>query len=273
MLAVLLLAGGRVVSVDRLVDAVWGEDVPASATASLQAYISNLRRALRGGAARAQMASPIVRRPPGYYLDVDPDSVDLTAFTAGCARTAAAVEAEEWERALTEADAALGLVRGDLLADMADAPWVRDEATRVTEVHTECVANRVIALLALGKVPAALGEVSRLREFDPLADRGCRLQMLALYRAGRAADALEVYGRHARRLDTELGLQPGPELRDLQTAVLRQAPELAGWPRSPEWTGAATVPVPPPVAAHRDGRGRAASLTADRAAPRTGPGR
>lgn len=241
VLAALLLAQGRVVSVDRLVDAVWGDDVPASATASLQAYISNLRRALRGG--ESQMASPIVRQPPGYYLDVDPDTVDLTAFASGCVRAAAAVEAEQWDDALAEADASLELVRGSLLEDLVDAEWVREDAARTTEMLTECVANRAIALLALGRVPMALREVSRLRELDPLADRGCRLQMLALYRAGRAAEALEAYTRHARMLDRELGIEPGAELRDLQTAVLRQAPELAGWPRSPEWTGAVAIPA------------------------------
>ncbi|WP_260762825.1 BTAD domain-containing putative transcriptional regulator [Mycobacterium sp. SMC-4] len=243
VLAALLLAQGRVVSTDRLADAVWGDDVPASVTASLQVYISNLRRALRD----SQMASPIVRQPPGYYLDVHHDAVDLSVFTAGCARAGAAIEGERWEEALAEADVALNLVRGDLLEDLADAHWVREDAARVAEMRTECLANKVIALLALGKVPTALTEVSRLREVDPLADRGCRLQMLALYRAGRTADALDTYARHARLLDAELGLAPGPELKELQTAVLRQAPELAGWPRRPEWTGAAPTAAPDPA--------------------------
>ena len=248
VLAALLLAQGRVVSVDRLIDAVWGDDIPASATASLQAYISNLRRALRGGSAESVMASsvaqPIVRRPPGYYLDVGTDEVDLAVFAAGCARSAAAVEAERWDEALAEAEASLALVQGELLEDLADAAWVRDDAARAAEMLSDCLANKVIALLALGRLPAALTEVSRLRERDPLADRGCRLQMLALYRAGRAAEALDIYARHARLLDRELGLEPGPELRDLQAAVLRQAPELAGWPRSPEWTGAVVLSEP-----------------------------
>ncbi|MGE0215976.1 BTAD domain-containing putative transcriptional regulator [Mycolicibacterium sp.] len=245
VLGALLLAQGRVVSVDRLIDVVWGDDVPASATASLQAYISNLRRALRGGPGESQMASPIVRQPPGYYFDVDPDTVDVTVFAAAGARAAAAVEAEQWQEALTQADTALALVRGNLLADFGDADWVRQDAARVAEMHTECLANRVIAQLALGKVAGALTDAARLRELDPLADRGARLQMLALYRAGRAAEALDTYSRHARILDDELGLEPGPELRDLQIAVLRQAPELAGWPRTPEWSGAAVIAVPP----------------------------
>lgn len=91
VLAALLLAQGRVVSADRLIDAVWGDDVPASATTSLQVYISNLRRALRG---ESQMASPIVRQPPGYYLDVASDDVDVSVFAASCARAAAAIDGE-----------------------------------------------------------------------------------------------------------------------------------------------------------------------------------
>lgn len=248
VLAMLALAAGRVVSVDRLVDAVWGEDVPASATASLQAYVSNLRRALRGASTETQMASsvsqPIVRRPPGYVLDVDPHSIDLAVFADACHRAGTAIEAEDWESAAVAADSALSLIRGNLLDDMADAPWLRDDAARFAEMRVECVANKVIALLALGKVAAAVTEAAALRTLDPFADRGCRLQMLALYRAGRTAEALEAYTRHAQRLDEELALEPGHELRELQTAVLRQAPELSGWPRAAEWTGASSIPVP-----------------------------
>ncbi|MCV7055066.1 BTAD domain-containing putative transcriptional regulator [Mycolicibacterium gilvum] len=244
VLAALLLAQGRVVSTDRLVDVVWGDDVPASATASLQVYISNLRRALRSGAGDrtvSSVAQPIVRQPPGYFLDAGPDESDIAVFTAACARAAAAIDGERWDEALAEADTALSLVRGELLEDIGDADWIREDAARFAEMRTECLAGKVMSLLALGKIPAALTAASQLGALDPLADRGCRLQMLALYRAGRTADALEVYTRYARRLDAELGLEPGPELRDLQTAVLRQAPELSGWPRSPGWTGAAAV--------------------------------
>ncbi|TFV57908.1 AAA family ATPase [Mycobacterium sp. PS03-16] len=253
VLAVLLLAAGRVVSVDRLIDAVWGDDAPGSATAGLQAYISNLRRALRDGAS-AQVASPIVRQPPGYYLDVDPASVDLTQFATGCAQAAAAIERGDWEEALLAADAALAWWRGPLLADLRDEPWVADDAARAEQLRTDCLDARITALLALGRVPQALAAVTDLRAAAPIADRGCWLHMLTLYRAGRAGDALDVYTRHARILDDELGLQPGAELRDLQTAILRQAPELAAWPRSPEWTGAAdvTTPTPPAVEAPRE---------------------
>lgn len=149
-LAVLLLAQGRVVSVDRLIDAVWGDDVPASATASLQAYISNLRRALRDGSRTSQLASPIIRQSPGYYLDLEPDDVDLAVFGAGCARAAAAVEAGEWDTALSATEATLTLWRGPLLDDLRDQPWVAQDAARVEALRNDCLDNRIAALLAMG---------------------------------------------------------------------------------------------------------------------------
>lgn len=248
VLAVLLLAAGRVVSVDRLIDAVWGDDAPGSATASLQAYISNLRRALRDGT-QGQVASPIVRQPPGYFLQLTSGALDLALFSAGCAQAAAAVEAADWPTALSAADDALALWRGPLLADLRDEAWVAEDAARADQLRTDCLDARITALLALGRVPQALTAVADLRAAAPLADRGCWLHMLSLYRSGRSSDALDVYTRHARLLDDELGLEPGSELRELQTAVLRQAPELAAWPRSPEWTGAGEVVTPavPPV--------------------------
>ncbi|CAN5570960.1 BTAD domain-containing putative transcriptional regulator [soil metagenome] len=241
VLAALLLAHGRVVSTDRLIDAVWGDEVPGSATASLQAYISNLRKALR---ADTGAASPIVRQAPGYYLDVAAADVDLIAFTDHCAAARAAIAAGHWRDALSAADAALALWRGPLLDDLRDEDWVRQESAGVDELRTECRENRVTALLALGRGAEALTEATRLRADDPLRDRACWLLMLALYRAGRGPDALAAYAGHATHLDAELGLEPGVELRDLQTAILRQSPELAAWPRTPAWTGADDIPAP-----------------------------
>ena len=251
VLAVLLLASGRVVSVDRLIDAVWGDDAPGSATASLQAYISNLRRALRDGT-QGQVASPIVRQPPGYFLDIDPGLLDLAGFGVDCTRAAAALAAADWHGALSAAEAALARWRGPFLADLRDEAWVATEASRAEQLRTDCLDVRITALLALGRVAQALTAVTELRGADPMADRGCWLQMLALYRAGRVSEALDVYSRHARLLDDELGLEPGSELRDLQTSILRRAPELAAWPRSPEWTGADPVATPAAPTAAKD---------------------
>lgn len=259
VLAALLIAQGRVVSSDRLVDAVWGDVVPGSATASLQAYISNLRKILRPGGGAA---SPIVRQAPGYYLDAS--DTDLAAFTDGCAAVRTAIESGDWRAALTTVDQTLVLWRGPLLAELRDEDWVREEAGRVEELRTECLEHRVTALLALGRVADAVAQAGQLRQADPLRDRGAWLQMIALYRHGRTAEALEVFASHTKLLDDELGLEPGPELRDLQTSILRQAPELAAWPRSPEWTGANTVPAPAPQPAAEPDRPSSGLIGRDR---------
>lgn len=246
VLAALLLAHGRVVSTDRLIDAVWGDEVPGSATASLQAYISNLRKALR---LDTGAASPIVRQAPGYFLAASTaDAVDLIAFTDHCGAARTAIAAGGWHDALAAADAALALWRGPLLEDLRDEEWVRQVAAGIDELRTECRENRVTALLALGRSAEALTDATRLRADDPLRDRACWLLMLALYRSGRGPEALDTYAAHAGHLDAELGLEPGVELRDLQTAILRQSPELAAWPRSPAWTGADDLASPAPVA-------------------------
>lgn len=241
VLAVLLLARGRVVSTARLIDALWGDDAPVSAMASIQAYISNLRRVLRTGPGAT---SPIVRQPPGYALDVSADEVDLVNFLGDAEDARRLTEKHEWEPALKTADRALASVRGPLLEDLGDEPWVRMEAARVDEVRTECRETRITALLALGRISPALVEAAQLSSEFPYRDRTCWLRMLALHRAGRSSEALEQFQAHAVRLDTELGLVPGAELHALQGAILRHDPGLAAWPRTPGWTGAEQVPLP-----------------------------
>lgn len=230
VLAVLLLDAGRVVSTDRLIDAVWGDDHPPSVTASLQAYISNLRRLLRDD---ERATSPIVRQPPGYLVDVATEDLDVTRFIAGCETVQAAVIAAEWTEAVDEAERALALWRGPVLVEHADEDWVRATAAALDERRTACEQNLVQALLGSGRVSAALARAGRLQAAHPLDERTSWLHLIALYRAGRPADALQAYRDHTVRLDRELGLEPGPALRDLQGAILRQEPELASWPDAP----------------------------------------
>lgn len=241
VLAVLLLGRGRVVSTTRLIDAVWGDDAPPSAMASVQAYISNLRRVLR---AEPRARSPIRRQAPGYVLDVSADEVDLTTFLDDAEDARRLTEEHAWEAALKTADRALASVRGPLLEDLGDAPWIRMESAGFDEVRTECRETRITALLALGRIPPALVEATELSTEFPYRDRTCWLRMLALHRAGRSSEALEQFHAHAARLDTEMGLVPGTELHALQGAILRHEPGLAAWPRTPEWTGAEEVPLP-----------------------------
>lgn len=248
VLAVLLLNRGRVVSTDRLIDALWHDDAPASAMASIQAYISNLRRALR---VETGTASPIVRQSPGYVLDVAPADVDLSVFLDDAETARQHAENGRWQEALTTADRALASVRGQLLDDLNDAHWVEVEAAAFEEVRTECRETRITALLALGRLAPVLVEAAQLCSEYPFRDRTCWLRMVALHRAGRSPEALEQFRLHASRLDAELGLEPGGELKALQGAILRHDPGLAAWPRTPGWTGAEQVPVPtsPPAVA------------------------
>ncbi|WP_210481547.1 BTAD domain-containing putative transcriptional regulator [Naasia sp. SYSU D00948] len=227
VLAVLLLSRGRVVPTDRLVAAVWGENPPTSVSASLQAYISNLRRILRD---ERTAASPIVRRSPGYLLDIPDEHVDVAAFLRGADAARAAVEARDWPAAVDAARTALEFWRGGLLEDLRDEEWVKRESHRLDERRSETRENLVTGLLGCGRLAEAVVEAQRLRSAEPLRERGAWLEVIALHRDGRSADALDAYRAHARLLDEELGLEPGPALRDLHGAILRQDPDLATWP-------------------------------------------
>ncbi|MGV9671146.1 BTAD domain-containing putative transcriptional regulator [Gordonia sp. NPDC003504] len=242
VLAALLLARGGVVSSDRLIDTVWGDEPPSAATTSLQAYISNLRRALRGDRGET---SPIQRVAAGYRLDLGADRLDLVTFGDLVAGARAARDEARWADALADAHAARSLWRGELLGDEGtDAGWIVAEAAALAEARMAVEDTHITALLAAGDTGGALAGIVALRARDPLRDRGVWLHMVALYRAGRSTEALEVYRRHAATLDEELGLAPSGELIELQGAVLRHDPVIAAWPRAPHWSGATEVAMP-----------------------------
>ncbi|MEH3154411.1 MAG: BTAD domain-containing putative transcriptional regulator [Gordonia paraffinivorans] len=244
VLAMLLLERGRAVSTDRLCEAIWGDDQPGNAMSSLHAYISNLRRILRDPDSGT---SPIVRQAPGYLVDVPAEAVDVTRFRDLTAQARALGDEARWAEVLTTTDAALQLWQGPLLSDLADLPWVGVYAAGLAETETDCRENRITALLATEQLTSAVEESTALRERNPLRDRSCWLSAVSLYRDGRAPDALAVLREHARRLDDELGLEPGPELRAVQQSILTHDPELAAWPRRPGWTGAHGTQVPEAV--------------------------
>lgn len=243
VLALLLIHRGTVVSTDRLSDALWGDDAPPSAISSLQAYISNLRRALRNDAVGT---SPIRRQSNGYILDAVGSDVDIDEFLDLANQSRQNADHEEWAPALTCADRALALWRGELLVGQGDEEWVQTEAAGLEEIRSGCRETRITALLALGRLAQALADVVALRTDQPYRDRSAWLHMLALHRAGRSAEALDVFGDHTRGLDTDLGLESSAELRELQGAILRHDPELAAWPRKPSWSGAGELRTPEP---------------------------
>ena len=214
LLAYLLLHANEVVSSDRLIDEVWGPTPPKTAGASLQNYVSRLRKAIG--------AELLVSQPAGYVLRVDPERFDLTRFER---LTAEARGAEPRERA-EKLRAALALWRGPALEDLAFESFARDEVGRLEEARLAALEQRIDADLELGSAGELVGELEQLVEEHPLRERFRAQLMQALYRAGRQAEALDAYQDARHVLMEELGLEPSAELRGLQQAILQQDASL-----------------------------------------------
>ncbi|MGZ4539687.1 MAG: BTAD domain-containing putative transcriptional regulator [Blastococcus sp.] len=247
LLTLLLAEAGRVVSVDRIVTALWGDDPPPTVTGTLQAYVSHLRRVLEPDRGPREAPDVLLTRPPGYLLRVDPADLDLLRFAA---------LVEEGDRAVTQGnpaagvpllDQALALWRGEPLAELGDQPAAATDRLRLAELRVRARERRCDALLAMGRPEAAVPDLQHLVAENPLRERLWARLVTALYAADRQADALDACRRCAELLRDELGIDPGPELRDLEQAVLRQDPRLLErvprpvLPRTPE-PSAALVP-------------------------------
>jgi DNA-binding SARP family transcriptional activator len=215
LLAILLLEAGRVVSTDRLVDLLWGEAAPRTATTSLQNSISKLRRELG--------PEILETRAPGYVLRVDPSRVDANRFEQ-LLRDARRADPEE-RRALLEH--ALGLWRGPALAEFAFEQFAQAEIRRLEELRLVALEERIEADLELGHHGDVVGELESLVREHPLRETSRRQLMLALYRSGRQAEALDAYTDARARFVEELGIEPGPELKKLQAEILRHEAGLA----------------------------------------------
>ena len=210
VLAVLLLDANRVVSVDRLVDAVWGEQPPRTAPTSLQNFISQLRKLLG--------PEILETRAPGYRLNVHPGDLDLDRFRAAV-EAARPLEPEPRAVALREA---LALWRGPPLAEFTFEAFAQSEIGRLEELRLTTLEDRVQADLEAGRHGELVGELEALVEQHPLRERLRGQLMLALYRAGRQAEALETYQDARRALVDELGIDPSPSLQQLHASILRQ---------------------------------------------------
>ncbi|WP_256788914.1 BTAD domain-containing putative transcriptional regulator [Frankia sp. AvcI1] len=244
VLASLLLRVRRVVSVDQLIDDLWPQQPPARAAATVQVFVSQLRRALEPGRCRGEAATVLVTASPGYLLDVSPDAVDAHAFADLVVRGRAALDAGDPERAARVLLHAEGMLRGPALADVPVTPFVGAAAARLTELHLGAAEDRIDAELALGRHAAVVAELEQRVRSHPLRERLRAQLMLGLYRCGRQVDALATYRETRRVLRDELGLEPGVRLRELEQAVLRQDPGLAWQPLAP-----APAPAPPSVPA------------------------
>jgi DNA-binding SARP family transcriptional activator len=224
VLAVLILEANRVVSVDRLVDALWGEHPPKTAITSLQNFVSQLRKVLGPEVLETQM--------PGYRLRVGPRELDVERFRQLCA-TARTAALEERRIALREA---LALWRGPPLADFQFEPFAQGEIARLEELRLAALEDRLEADLEAGLDTELVGELESLVAEHPLRERLRAHLMLALYRSGRQAEALQVYQDARRALVEELGIDPSPALQELHGAILRQEVALqpAGTPAPAE---------------------------------------
>ena len=215
VLAMLALHPNAPVSVDRLIEGLWGERPPASASKSIQIYVSQLRKLINGDGAE------IVTRGRGYELRVGADAVDSVRFErlveeAGRGNGAADTIARE----------ALALWRGPPLDDLADEPFAGPEIRRLEELWLRARELAIDGALAAGEHERVVAELGALVDEHPLREHLHAQRMLALYRSGRQADALEAY-QHARSaLVDEVGIEPGPELRHLHEEILGQDPAL-----------------------------------------------
>jgi predicted ATPase/DNA-binding SARP family transcriptional activator len=220
LLAVLLLAyRSESVSAARLVDELWGESPPATAAKALQVHLSRLRSTLGP-------EQPIVTLPSGYAVRLEPEQLDLARFEALSERARAARREGDLEAASALWRDALALFRGPPLADVPLLSSMAAEVGRLGELQLTAVEERIAVDLELGEHVAAVGELQAMVAEHPYRERLHAQLMLALYRSGRQADALDAF-RHARRTLVEnLGLEPGRELQQLENAVLAQDPAL-----------------------------------------------
>jgi YVTN family beta-propeller protein len=221
LLAMLVLHAGRGVSIDTLIDGLWGDRAPATVTKSLQVYVSRLRKLLG--------EDVIVTRAPGYALAVTPEDVDLGRFERLTeeARTQPPAEAAVTLRT------ALDLWHGPALADLANEPFAGVEVARLEDLRQAALEARIDADLALGRHTAVVAELEALVRSHPYRERLTGHLMVALYRAGRQADALQAYRDARSTLAGELGIEPGPQLRELEQRILSHDPSLAA-PSEPE---------------------------------------
>ncbi len=249
LLAALLVRANQVVGVDDLADAVWDGSPPESARVTLQNYVKRLRQAL--GPAGYER---IVTRPAGYLIEAAAGELDLTRFGQLQAAGRAAAQAGAWDRASAELTTALSLWRGAPLADVPSRVLTLAEVPRLAEMRLGALEARIDAELHLGRHREVIAELQPLAAAEPLRERLHELLMLALYRSGQRAAALDAYRRAWRQLVDQVGIEPGPGLRELNQRILRSDPAL--------------LPAPAPAGASRPGGTGHPRRPALRAAPR-----
>jgi DNA-binding SARP family transcriptional activator/tetratricopeptide (TPR) repeat protein len=267
VLAMLLVAGGRVVPAESIIDALWGEEPPASAAGTLQSYVSRLRRVLVPGTTRDRAARVLVWDPPGYRLVVEPGALDSGRFEA---------LVDQGQELLREGDPAgardvlaeaLGLWRGPALLEFSHLDFAWGFAAKLEERRLVATEGRIEADLRLGRHDAVVGELGEMVAAHPLRERLRHHLALALYRSGRQAEALRVLDDTRRTLRDQLGIDPGRPLVELESAILAHDPALSSDAPPPAGQDVGGAPSHPAAGATPSGTG---TPPAELPGPRTG---
>jgi len=232
LLAGMIAHAGRPVPQDELGELVWDGAPPAAAAVTLRSYVARLRRALG-----PEAGSRLITRNPGYLIDAGEAEVDHLQFARLCRDGAASIRTGAWQQASDQLTSALALWRGAPLADVPCQMLLRSELPRLEELRMQALEQRLIADLNLGRHMEIIAELGQLAAAHPLRERLQGLLMLGLYRAGRQADALNIYGQTRATLVGELGIEPCALLRCIHRQILTHDPAL----ESVDFTGRPAV--------------------------------
>jgi DNA-binding SARP family transcriptional activator len=219
VLAVLLLARGRLTTMEGLIHELWGDRPPRTATTTIHGYVGRLRRMLGGGG-----RGPLVTRDRGYEMVMGTDDLDADVFDRLVSAARRDLVARRFDEAAGQLAEGLGLWQGPAMSDVPVGPRLTVEAARLEQRRLTAIEARLAADLELGRHAEAVEELQRLADEHPFREGLHAQLMLALYRCGRRAEALAAYQRGRRALVAELGLEPGRELRELHRAILADAP-------------------------------------------------
>ena len=242
VLALLLLARGDVVPAERLAESLWGERPPVDTAAALQSYVSHLRRRLQPGSAARTRSAVIASEGRGYAVRLPDTAVDAWQFETLVQQADTDTDPGRVCELLRKG---LELWRGPALVDYADEPWAEAEIARLTELRTVAREGLFAGRLELGESALLVPQLEAMVVEEPLREERWRLLVLALYRSQRQADALRALRRARATLADELGVDPGPALRDLEAEVLAQSPSL-DVPRQRGSASVASSPATPP---------------------------
>ncbi|WP_405017542.1 AfsR/SARP family transcriptional regulator [Kitasatospora sp. NBC_00070] len=225
LLATLLTRPGRLVPAEQLYTELWGDNPPATVENSLQAHVSRLRRTLRKLGGPHGDVPPLITQASGYILDAAPEDIDVNLFRERLAqaRRAMTVDSEVAGELLEEA---LALWQGSPLQDVAPGPLCQSEALQLEEEYLAALEDKLWLGTCCPEPSLVIGELKRMSITHPWRERITEMLMLALYRSGRQAEAIEAYNTARERLVDELGMEPSPQLKNLFREVLNQAPGL-----------------------------------------------